>query len=280
MRRIQGWHSVNPRGGTIRLTVACSVLALATSCTPVAPAAAPSPRPIGVVADTTEYRAFLQSGSGELRGQAFLTTRGGDVKLAAGRLVTLDPATAYAREWFRRFGADAERFDAVPPDPVFVRARKTTTANAEGRFRFSGLAPGDYIVRTIVTWEAGGYAGAQGGVVAALVSVKEGQTDEVVLNQVYTPNMAAALGVTVATEGELASRQHRVLGRATGVDCQVGILQPAPTEDVARGELLLNAARQNADAVARVNCTRHGMSLRPNCTARIVCEGDAIAWGS
>jgi len=231
-----------------------------------------------VVADAAEYRAFLQGGAAELRGQAFLTTRGGEVRVAAGRVVTLDPATTYAREWFRRFGADVARFDAVPPDTTFIKARKTTTANAEGRFRFSGLAPGDYIVRTTVTWEVG--SEMQGGVVAALVSVKEGQTEEVVLNQVYSPNAAAALGVRIVTEDQLASRAHRVLGRVSGVSCQIGLVDPAPTEAAAHVDLLVNAARQNADAVARIACTRHGMSLRPNCTARIVCEGDAVAWGS
>jgi hypothetical protein len=261
-----------------RLVISGPALALLAGCTPV-PQAAPAPRPIDVAADPSEYRAFLQGGSAELRGQAFLTTRGGEVRVAAGRLVTLDLATNYAREWFRRFGADAARFDALPPDTTFVRARKTTTANAEGRFRFSGLAPGDYIVRTTVTWEAGVSSSLQGGVVAALVSVKEGQADEVVLNQVYSPDAAAALGVRILTEDQL-SRPHRVVGRAVGVSCQVGLVDSPPTEAAARVDIAVNAARQNADAVTRIVCTRHGMSLRPNCTARIVCEGDAIAWDS
>jgi len=42
-------------------------------------------------ADSAEYAAYEGQGTLELRGQAFLTSPSGDVKLAAGRLVTLDP---------------------------------------------------------------------------------------------------------------------------------------------------------------------------------------------
>jgi hypothetical protein len=51
-----------------------------------------------------EYAAFEQPGRGSIAGQAFLTTRGGDVKMGAGRTVTLDPATRYARAWYQRYG--------------------------------------------------------------------------------------------------------------------------------------------------------------------------------
>jgi hypothetical protein len=52
----------------------------------------PSPQP-------TRRSMRRSPGVGQLerRGQAFLTTEAGNVKVAAGRLVTLDPATTYAR---------------------------------------------------------------------------------------------------------------------------------------------------------------------------------------
>ena len=84
----------------------------------------PVPRPLLGPADASEYSVFAAGGSLELRGQAFLTTRGGDVKVGAGRMVTLDPATTYSTEWFRRFGGDVEEFGTLPPDSRFAAARR------------------------------------------------------------------------------------------------------------------------------------------------------------
>ena len=163
----------------MRLPLLALALGVLWGCAPPTPIGVP--RPLGLVADPQEYAPYSSSGSKALSGQAFLTTRGGDVKLAAGRLVTLDPATKYAKEWFRRFGADSRRFDVPAPDSLFIKARRTSTANAEGRFRFSDLPPGDYIIRSMVTWETGSaYSGLQGGVVASLVSLRIDKSDEVI----------------------------------------------------------------------------------------------------
>lgn len=260
-------------------TVATLALVTAAACATASAPPAPAARPFAVQADSAEYRAYQAPGRRELSGQAFLTTRGGDVKLAAGRLVTLDPATQYAKQWFSRFGATVTSFDEPPADPLFRAARRTTTANAEGRFRFTGLPAGEYLVRTTVTWETGAaYSGLQGGVVAALATVSDSGNAEIILNRVYSPSLASTLGVSFVSPAELGSRPHRSLGAVSGVSCQVGLLDAAPTEERARQELLLAAARKNADAVAGVECRKHGMSLRPNCTSRIVCEGDAIGF--
>ena len=162
------------------LLVAVAACALPPPPPPVRPPTAP--------ADPSEYEPFREPGSLTLRGQAFLTTRGGDVKVAAGRMVTLDPATSYADAWFRGLGTVADRFAMSPPDTLFSAARRTTTANAEGRFSFTGLPPGKYFVRTTVTWEVPARYGTamQGGVVFALVSLPDVGEQEVILNEIYT----------------------------------------------------------------------------------------------
>ena len=191
----------------------------------------PVPRPLRGPGDASEYAAFEGDGSLELRGQAFLTTRGGDVRVGAGRLVTLDPSTTYSREWFRRFGGDAEEFGILPPDRRFAAARRTTTADAEGRFTFSRLVPGTYVLRTTVTWETGRLP--QGGVVARVVRVAEGENEEVILNQVYTTGYAATLGVPIVGEAELSARRFRVISEVTGGSCRSGLIGPDPTEAAA-----------------------------------------------
>jgi uncharacterized protein YbjQ (UPF0145 family) len=230
-----------------------------------------TPRPLSTVADSAEYAGFAGKGTLELDGQAFLTTRDGSVMAAAGRLVTLDPTTTYAREWFRRFGADFERFEDPAPDPRFVAARRTTVTDGEGRFRFARLLPGIYMVRSTVMWESEDWE-VHGGVVAAQVRVEEDEPNEVAVHRLYTPDQAAALGVEIVTDDELAERRYKVLGRVSGTACDTY------SEEPARWDLTLQAGRKGANAVAGVVCRKRGISLAKNCISRIVCEGDAVGW--
>ncbi len=132
-------------------------------------------------AKDAQYAPYLAGGKGQLAGQAFLVQQGGGVVKAAGREVTLDPATDVGSEWWSKAGRFWLHRDLVPPSAAFIKARRTTLADAEGRFKFDGLAPGAYYVRTEVTWQIGGYNSTQGGLVGRRVDVADG-TREVVLN--------------------------------------------------------------------------------------------------
>ncbi|MDB6032201.1 MAG: putative lipoprotein [Verrucomicrobiales bacterium] len=129
-----------------------------------------------------EYRPYLAGGKGSLTGQAFLVQRGGGVVKAAGRNVTLDPATSVGNEWWGKAGKVWAHRSLTPPSPGFAKARQTTVADADGKFKFSGLAAGRYYVRTEVTWEVGGLP-PQGGLVGVPVDVRDAQITEVILNQ-------------------------------------------------------------------------------------------------
>ena len=228
--------------------------------------------PIPMLAiDSAEYAGFRAEGQLELKGQAFLANRAGDVKLAAGRVVTLDPATPYARTWFRKYGAEATRFEEQPEDSQFRAARRTAIADAEGRFRFAGLTPGTYLVRTLVTWQDEADSVEQGGVVAALAEV-EGFGAEVVVRERYTQESAAGLVVAILTDSELGGRRYRSIGRVTGDVCEPG------SEQAARKELLVKAGQKRADAMVHVVCRKRGISLSKNCLSRIECAGEGITW--
>ena len=109
--------------------------------------------------------------------------RGGEIRLAAGRTVTVDPATDLAMEWYGKIGVDPDRFDEMPADGLFAATRRHSAVDAQGRLRFDSLPPGLYIVRTVVTWEAGSPLVTQGGVVSDTVRLRDGETREVILSK-------------------------------------------------------------------------------------------------
>lgn len=156
------------------LTAGCAAMLLPPSMQPLNMFTTPA---------ASEYAPYQGEGTATINGQAFLTTRGGDVKLGAGNPVTLDPATAYAKEWYEKIGTAESRFAESPHDTVFLAARRTTTVDAQGKFKFTNLPAGTYIMRSVVSWITGAaYSGTQGGVVSALVTVKAGESKDVILN--------------------------------------------------------------------------------------------------
>jgi len=131
-------------------------------------------------ASAAEYAPFSQPGTGSISGQAFLVTTSGDPKKAAGKEVTLDPLTSLSRNWWNTSKAYERIAPALPDDPKFRAARKTTTADADGRFSFENLPAGDYLVRTTVQWQPArcaeqAYCGTQSGAVGGVVHLNPGE---------------------------------------------------------------------------------------------------------
>ena len=157
-----------------------ALVALLAGCVSLTPP--PKWNPVSDVSEA-EYQPFLKDGTGTLTGQAFLTQRGGGVVKAAGRTVTLDPATSVGNEWWGKAGKIWMHHNLTPPSPGFAKARRTKVADADGRFKFSDLPAGKYYVLTEVTWEIGDYNPTQGGLVGQVVEIRDGQITEVVLNQ-------------------------------------------------------------------------------------------------
>lgn len=150
---------------------------VASSCTSYPP---PEWRPTTDVTEA-EYEQYLGKGTCQVSGQAFLRQRGGGVVTAAGSIVTLDPATSTAIEWWKKAGTIFVHRHLTPPSPNFHKARRTTPADADGRFKFVDVRPGKYYVRTEVIWHVG--IAPQGGLVGQLVEVKQGRPTEVILNK-------------------------------------------------------------------------------------------------
>ena len=145
------------------------------------PIPVPAPAWADLSSTENEYDIYLKPGTAAIHGQAFLTQKGGGVVRAAGNTVTLDPATTIGNEWWLKAGKSWSNKDAVPKSLGFAKARKVTVADADGKFKFTGIPAGKYYVRTEVTWEAGQW-GIQGGLVGTVVEVAENQTSEIIVN--------------------------------------------------------------------------------------------------
>ena len=157
-----------------RLLLGTAFVAVSLGCV----ATAPDVRPF-TETDYAPYRNASQATS--LSGQAFMKARGGEVRYAAGNVVVLDPATPHSEDVVRSLVAG---LPGPKEEPRAKEFQKTTLADGEGRFRFSGLAPGDYFVRTYVVWEFDDRLGTHhpGGWIYNRVTVHENEAATVVVS--------------------------------------------------------------------------------------------------
>jgi len=132
-----------------------------------------------------EYKKLASTGTAIIKGQAFLKTRGGDVKTAAGNTVLLNPVTSYSNQWYEVGYLQGKPIKE--PDPRIYQYVKKQVADGSGRFTFKNVPAGDYYVTVDVFWEAPvGYQGSlvrQGGTLSEKIAVKEGEEIEIILTR-------------------------------------------------------------------------------------------------
>ncbi len=148
-----------------------------------------SRKPVRVVTPLTEAetRAYTGSGSCTIQGQAFLKTRGGEVRYGAGGMVDLVPDVPLLKE-VRAINMGGSRAELDPDvSAQWAKVSRATQADGEGRFEFRNVPCGKWFVEALVTWEVFGAYGIsrqQGGAVSAFVDVTpEGSPARVVLTR-------------------------------------------------------------------------------------------------
>lgn len=108
--------------------------------------------------DPAEAAFIKKTGKGKIAGHAFWRNGEGGTVNAAGEIIRLVPATAYARE---RFGAlyggkrtvGAYSIPKTDTDPLYAEYTRTTRAESSGRFEFDNLAPGTYFVTAQIVYK-------------------------------------------------------------------------------------------------------------------------------
>ena len=135
-----------------------------------------------------EYDELPETGTGVVKGQAFLRTRGGNVITSAGSRVYLNPLTTYSIQWYLAYLEDLEDpFNNVvlsDPDPRLMEYIRETIADASGSFRFENVPPGTYYLTTEVSWDAPTGSGfrPQGGILVREIRVEDDRETEVIIS--------------------------------------------------------------------------------------------------
>jgi hypothetical protein len=99
--------------------------------------------------DEREFLPYLGLGTSTIKGQAFLKTRGGEVKYGAGNPVWLVPVTSYTKELW-----EASLYnDVIGLDPRWKIYNRSVIADASGNFEFKNIPAGEYHISCSIFWE-------------------------------------------------------------------------------------------------------------------------------
>lgn len=140
-----------------------------------------------------EVAWIKKEGVGTVTGQAFLKTRGGDVKTCAGNKVILIPSSNYAVERIRllygtgdkgiSYNLQTSSGEYLPvSDPLYQEYTLQTYCDASGNFEFDNLPDGIYYINTSVFWETGAkYKGTQGGYLMQRVAINGGSSNKYII---------------------------------------------------------------------------------------------------
>lgn len=126
-----------------------------------------------------DVSSYAQKGSASIHGQAFLKTKDGAVKSAAGNDVVLIPAILHTDETVGFLDVGTHAIAKISPN---LRSySRITHANGSGYFEFSELPAGDYYLECGIYWQAGD--SRTGAVVRKKISLSKNQTLKVVLSE-------------------------------------------------------------------------------------------------
>lgn len=138
-------------------------------------------------------KELLVDGNNTIKGSALIRQSGGGVVTCAGNTVYLLPYTEYTKEriialygndikGFNHAGYGAKRLNFSPDSKEYLDLTKKTICDAQGFFKFNNITDGIFYVSTSIIWKIG-YS-MQGGALMEKITVKSGETKEIVL----TPN--------------------------------------------------------------------------------------------
>lgn len=160
--------------------------ALAACASPTVPPISEGETPVRF--DPEEVAYFYETGPASIEGQAVMRREDGELQPCVGD-VTLGPGGAFSEQHMQETWGSTESANhninaheaiiVTPELEAYFEVRRQTTCDAEGRFRFEGLADGDYFVTTSIMWWDGEFL--QGGHLMQRVRIRDGQSEQVLM---------------------------------------------------------------------------------------------------
>ncbi|CAD6150775.1 MULTISPECIES: carboxypeptidase-like regulatory domain-containing protein [Enterobacteriaceae] len=121
-----------------------------------------------------EYQALPKKGTGKVKGELFGVTRGGDVKIGAGSNIILRPYTSYIKNT-PKIDYDTQTLEII--DGRVAEYDRTVLTDAQGKFEFENVPPGQYEVIGSFSWYAGNFP--QIVLLNKIITVKNGDVIQV-----------------------------------------------------------------------------------------------------
>ena len=142
-----------------------------------------TPQEPTAVYNSAELLPYSRPGTGRIVGQAFLKNVMGEVKYATGNTVWLHPVTSLTTEWFTKHVVHEVPLVLGNPHPDDYS--RQTLADAEGRFEFADLPPGDYYLTCLIAWGVPTDIGVlpTGSIAYAKVTVRNGETVKAIVTR-------------------------------------------------------------------------------------------------
>ncbi len=136
--------------------------------------------------DSNYAQKMLADGTNTVKGSALIRQNGGGIVTCAGNDVFLIPNTEYANQ--RMLGiykSNTKGYSYLganftPNYPEYLVLQKKTICDAQGFFKFNKVSDGTFYAVTSIRWRVSDYQ-YEGGVLMLQVTVKDGETAEVVL---------------------------------------------------------------------------------------------------
>jgi hypothetical protein len=116
----------------------------------------------------SEYTVRPDSGDKVVSGKVFLTDQLDDTQVGGGSEVILEPLTSYSNQWFEVSYLNNRSLAA--PDRRYFQYILKTKADKEGNFTFEKVAPGEYLLSSLVKWKA---ATCSGNVVSKKIPIAQ-----------------------------------------------------------------------------------------------------------
>ncbi|WP_374438683.1 carboxypeptidase-like regulatory domain-containing protein [Inhella sp.] len=117
-----------------------------------------------------EASGLMAIGESTLQGQASMTLRKTLLQLRPGtkiyareQPVYLFPMTKFLRAWVQRHAPNGLRMGMFDLQPELDHVAARTLSDREGRFRFRGLQPGQYLLWAVIPYEVEGWIAQETG---------------------------------------------------------------------------------------------------------------------